>query len=159
MSYRFTEAQIRNYVMAGLQPDTTWQEPVGRRLREMGRDVEEAMAASDSQDWAAVLRAVRLIQGRAVVTRGLLECMLGQDAEATEPPLVRVFGEIRRLISDREVDSLPPDMLRARIHAILQALDRELKMLLSPPDEPSRRTSARGSREANKTSSDIEPPG
>jgi len=83
-----------------------------------------------------VLQSVRLIQGRAVVTRGLLERMLGQDAAATEPPLVHTFREIRSLISDREVDSLPPDELRARMRRVLQALDRELKAWLSPPDEP-----------------------
>jgi hypothetical protein len=80
---------------------------------------------------------LRLIQGRAMITRGLLERMLGQDAAATEPPLVRVVREIRPLISNREVDSLPPDELRARMRRVLQALDRELKAMLSPPDEPS----------------------
>jgi len=50
---------------------------------------------------------------------------------------VRVFREISPLISDRDVDSLPPDELRARMRRVLQALDRELKALLSPPDGPS----------------------
>ena len=82
-------------------------------------------------------KAVRLIQGRATVTRGLLERMLGQDPAAIEPPLVRVVREIGRLISDRDVNSLPPDELRARMRRVRQALDRELKAMLSPPDEPS----------------------
>ena len=106
-------------------------------LRELGADLAAAMAAGGHDDWAAVLQAVRLIQGRAVVTRGLLERMLGQDTAATEPPLVRMVREISPLISDREVDSLPPDELRARMRRVLQALDRELKALLSPPDGPS----------------------
>jgi hypothetical protein len=105
--------------------------------RELSADLAAAVAAGDHDDWAAVLQAVRLIQGRAVVTRGLLERMLGRDAAAKLPPLACAVREIERLISDREVDSLPPDELRARMHRVLQALDRELKALLSPPDEPS----------------------
>ena len=106
-------------------------------LRKLGVDLMDATTASRHDDWAAVLQAVRLIQGRAVVTRGLLERMLGQDATAAVPPLVHVVREIGRLISGREVDSLPPDELRVRMRAVLQALDRELKALLSPPDGPS----------------------
>jgi hypothetical protein len=75
-------------------------------------------------------------QGRALVTRGLLERTLVQDAAAEPPPLLRVIGAIRPLISEREIDTLPPDELRARMRRVLQALDRELKALLSPPDGP-----------------------
>ena len=105
-------------------------------LREIGTDLAAAVAADGHNDWAAMLQTVCLIQGRAMVTRGLLERMLGQDAAATEPPLVRVIREIKGLISNQEVDSLPPDELRARMRRVLQVLDLELKALLSPPDEP-----------------------
>jgi len=105
-------------------------------LRELGADLTAAMNASHHDDWAAVLQAVRLIHGRAAITRAQLERMLGRDAAATAPPLVRVVRDIRHLISDREIDSLPPDELRARMRRVLQALDLELKALLSPPDEP-----------------------
>jgi hypothetical protein len=47
-----------------------------------------------------------------------------------------VYWEINPLISDRDVDSLPPDELRARMRGVLQVFDRELKALLSPSDEP-----------------------
>jgi hypothetical protein len=108
---------------------------VRANLRALGADLAAAVAASDHDDWAATLEAVRLILGRAVLTRQALERMLGSDAANYVPPLVRVVQEVRREISMREVDSLPPDALRARMHAVLQALDRELKTLLSPPAE------------------------
>lgn len=117
--------------------DPEWLRLVRDNLRELGAALGTAMAAGGHDDWAAMLQAVRLIQARAVVTRHLLERMLGQDTAATEPHLVRVFREISPLISDRDVDSLPPDELRARMRRVLQALDRELKALLSPPDGPS----------------------
>ena len=119
-------------------PDDSAQPHLVRdNLRALGADLTDAMSASRRDDWAAALQPVRMIQGRAAITRGLLERMLGQDATATEPPLVRVFREIRGLISDQEIGSLPPDELRARMRGVLQALDRELKAVLSPPDEPS----------------------
>jgi hypothetical protein len=104
-------------------------------LRELGAHLAAAVAAGGHDDCAAMLRAVRLIQGQAIIARGLLERMLEQDATATEPPLVHVVREIGPLISDREVDSLSPDELRARMRRVRQALDRELKAMLSPPDE------------------------
>jgi hypothetical protein len=104
---------------------------------ELGAELAAAVAAADRADWEAMLQAVRMIQGRAMVTRGLLERTLGQDAAATEPALVRVIREIKGLISNQEVDSLSPDELRARMRKVLQALDRELKVMLSPPDESS----------------------
>jgi hypothetical protein len=106
-------------------------------LRALGADLAAAATAAGHDDWTAVLQAVRLIQGRAVVMRSRLERMLGYDAAASEPHLVRVFHEISPLISDREVDSLAPDELRARMRRVRQAFDRELKALLSPPDGPS----------------------
>jgi len=106
-------------------------------LRELGADLAAAATSADHDDWAVVLQAVRQIQGRAVVTRSLLEHMLGQDAAASEPPLVRVVREIGPLISDRELDSLPPDELRARMGRVQHALSRELQAMLSPLDEPS----------------------
>jgi hypothetical protein len=116
--------------------DPEWPRLVGEYLRDLGADLAAVVAAGGHDDRAAMLRAVRLLQGRAVVMRGLLERMLGQDAIASEPPLVHAIRAIGRLISDQEVDSLPPDELRARMRSVLQALDRELKALLSPPDEP-----------------------
>jgi len=115
-------------------PERPWL--VRDTLRELGANLTDAMAASSHDDWAAVLQAVRLIQGRAVVVRALLERLLGQDA-AAEPHLVRVFREISPLISDRAVDRLPPDELRARMQSVLQAFDHELKALVSPSGEPS----------------------
>ena len=109
-------------------------QPVHAILRELGTDLAAATAAADHDDWAAVLQAVRLIQGRTVLTRGLLERMLGQDAVVELPPLVRTVQAVRQLISDREVDSLPPDELRVRMRNVLQTLDRKLKAFLSSPD-------------------------
>ena len=131
-SSRFAETPIRSYMMAGVQPDSGWQQVVSSRLCQIGADLEETVAAVDVHDWAAVLQAVRLIQGRAVTTRGLLERMLGQPA--CEPSLVRAIRSIKRQVSDCELDSLPPDELRARMRAVLQTLDRELKAVLSPAD-------------------------
>ena len=105
-------------------------------LRDLGTDLAIAVAAGDHDDWATVLQAVRLIQGRVALARRLLGPMLWTDAAADMPPLVRAVQAVRRLISDREVDSLSPDELRARMHAVLQTLERELKAMLSPPDEP-----------------------
>ena len=118
-------------------PTRSRPQSVHDNLREIGADLAATVAADGHNDWAAMLQTVRLIQGRAMVTRGLLERMLGQDAAATEPPLVRVIREIKGLISNQEVDSLSPDELRARMRKVLQALDRELKVMLSPPDESS----------------------
>jgi len=115
-------------------PERLWL--VRDNLRKIGAHLTDAAAASDRHDWGAVLRAVRLIQGRAIVTRGRLEPTLGLDTATTEPPLVRLFREIGPLISDWEADNLSPDELRARIRVVRQAFDRELKALLSPPDEP-----------------------
>jgi len=106
-------------------------------LRKLGADFADAAAAADHDDWAAVLQAMRLIQGRAVVTRGLLERLLGQEAAAEPPPLVRAIPAVRRLIPDREIDRLPVDELRARMRMMLQLLDREVKAVFSPPDAPS----------------------
>jgi hypothetical protein len=116
--------------------DLEWPWFVHANLRALGPDLTAALAAGGHADWAAMLRTVRQIQARAVVTRGLLERMLGYDADATEPPLVRLFREAHALISDGEIDSLPADELRIRLRKVLQSLDRELKALLSPPDPP-----------------------
>jgi hypothetical protein len=118
--------------MAGVPPEMGWQQPVGGRLRQIGTDLEQAVVAADGHDWAIVLQAVRLIQGRAVATRGLLERMLGEDT--SEPPLICAVRSIGWQISDQEIDSLPPDELRARMRVILQTLDRGLKSILSPTD-------------------------
>ena len=118
--------------------------PVRDTLRDLAADLAAAEAASAHDDWAAMLQAVRLNQGRAVVARRLLEHMLGRDAGSFEPPFVRMVREIGGLIADREIDSLPPDELRARMRGVLQALDRELKAMLSPPDGPSFRQNRAG---------------
>ena len=104
-------------------------------LRALSADLATAVAASDHDDWAAMLQAVRLIQGRAAVTRGALDRMLGSNMADDVPPLVRAVGSVRRLIAPSEVDSFQPDELRARMHAVLHALDRELLMFLGLPKE------------------------
>ena len=45
---------------------------------ELGAELAAAVAAADRADWEAMLQAVRMIQGRAMVTRGLLERTLGR---------------------------------------------------------------------------------
>ena len=125
-------------------------------LRTLAADLTAALAAGDHDDWAGVLRAVRLIQGRAVVTRGLLERLEAPDAAVAEPPLVTVVQSVRRQIAHREIDRLSPDELRARMRAVLQTLDRELKALLSPPaSRPARRAPTNGSSEAPGTPRDV----
>jgi hypothetical protein len=113
-----------------------WPRPMHDALRAIGVDLAAAETAADDDDGVGVLHAVRMIQGRATVTRALLERTLGQDAAASEPTLARVVREIRGLISDREVNSLPPDELRARMRAVLDVVDHELRVMLAPPDEP-----------------------
>jgi hypothetical protein len=61
--------------------------------------------------------------------------MVGSNATPCLPPLVYSVQAVGRIIADREIDSLPHDELRARMRAVLQVLDRELKTLLSPPDK------------------------
>ena len=105
-------------------------------LRELGSELAAAVTASDHDDWTSALEAVRMIQGRAVVTRRALEGMLGSyPAGADLPPLVRAVQAVGRVISQREVDSLSPDELRVRMHAVLDALDRELQSFLEPPED------------------------
>jgi hypothetical protein len=99
-------------------------------------DLKAAMAASARGDWATALEAVRMIHGRAVVTRRSLERVLGSNVAADLPPLVRAVQAVGRLISDREVDTLAPVELRARMHAELQALDQELQNFPDPPEGP-----------------------
>ena len=128
-------------------------------LRALSADLAAAVAAGDHDDWAAVLRAVRLIQGRTVVTRRLLDGMLGSNITGDVPPLVRAVQAVRRVISEQEVESLPPDELRARMRVVLQALDRELKAFLSPPaSRPSRRALTDGTSEAPRTPRDAKSP-
>ena len=104
-------------------------------LRALGGDLEDAMAASARGDWAGSLEAVRMIQGRAVVTRATLERRLGSAPTGDDlPPLVRAVRAVGLLIDQGEVDSLSPDDLRVRMHAVLQTLDYELSALLQPPD-------------------------
>jgi hypothetical protein len=43
---------------------------------------------------------------------------------------------VKELISDREIDSLPPDELRDRAHAVLRALNGTLQAFLRRPDGP-----------------------
>jgi hypothetical protein len=50
--------------MADRQPDLAWQRPVDRHLRALGAELEDALAASKRHDWASLLEAVRMIQGR-----------------------------------------------------------------------------------------------
>jgi hypothetical protein len=143
---RLTEPQLRGLIDVGLQADGDMpgtrearhdlerQHLVRGGLREIDADLEDAMAASGRGDWAGTLDALRMIQGRAVIARRILESMLGsRPAVADLPPLVRAVQAVGRVISDREVESLAPDELRARMHAILEALDHELQAFLEPP--------------------------
>jgi len=145
-----TEPQLRSLIDAALQADDDIPViPASRRapkrqhlvraeLRRLGGDIRDATAASARGDWAKALESVRMIQGRAVITRRALERMLGVHPVATDlPPLVRAVRAVGRLISDREVDTLAPDDLRVRMHAVLEMLDRELQTLLEPPGEAS----------------------
>jgi len=50
------------------------------------------------------------------------------------PPIVRAVQAVGLLIREGEIDSLPPDELRVRMHALLEALDYELGAFLEPPD-------------------------
>jgi hypothetical protein len=133
--FRFTEPQLRSYVTAGLQPDEEWQRLVGGKLRAIGAELEAAMTASDRHDWPAVLAAVRMIQGRAMNTRTALERLLGPSKVAADlPPLVRAVQAVGLLIREGEIESLPPDELRVRMHAVLQTLDYELSSFLQASD-------------------------
>jgi hypothetical protein len=145
---RLTEPQFRSLIDVALQADGDIPvRPEARRrlerrilvrgeLREIDANLKDAMAASALGDWAGTLEAVRLIHGRAVVTRRVLEGILGTYPVAADlPPLVRAVQVVGRLISEREVDSLAPDELRARMHAVLRALDHELEAFLEPPEE------------------------
>ena len=112
------------------------QHLVRGELREIDADLKKATAASARGDWAGTLEAVRMIHGRAVITRRALEGMLGAHPVAADlPPLVRAVQAVGRLITDREIDSLQPDELRDRMHAMLGMLDRELQAFLEPPEE------------------------
>ena len=133
--FRFTESQVRHYITAGLQPDAEWQRLVGDKLCAIGADLDAAMAANDGHDWPAVLEAVRMIQGRAVLTRTALERLLGPSKVAADlPPLVRAVQAVGLLIREGEIESLPPDELRVRMHAVLQTLDYELSSFLQASD-------------------------
>jgi hypothetical protein len=113
------------------------QRLVRGELREIEADLKDATAASARSDWAGALEAVRIVHGRAVITRRALEGMLGSYPVADLPPLVRVVQAVGRLITDQEIDSLRPDELRDRMHAVLRVLDHELQTFLEPPeDEP-----------------------
>ena len=133
--FRFTEQQIRSYITVGLQPDEEWQRLVGGMLRAIGADLDAALAANDRHDWAAVLGAVRMVQGRAVTTRTALERLLGPyKVPADLPPLVRAVQAVGLLIREEEIESLPSDELRVRMRAVLQTLDYELNAFLGSPD-------------------------
>jgi hypothetical protein len=107
---------------------------VRENLRELDSELATAVGASDRDNWVATLVAIRLIQARAVVTRRVLEGMLGSNAADALPPLVRAIWAVGRVISAREVDNLALDELRARMHAVLEALDSELQSFLDPPE-------------------------
>jgi len=83
----------------------------------------------------AVLEAVRMIQGRATITRATLERRLGSAPSGDDlPPLVRVVRAVGLLITEGEIIDLPPDELRVRMRAVLQALDSELSAFLQAPE-------------------------
>jgi hypothetical protein len=143
-----TEPQVLALIEIGLAADSDiavtseTRRGLGRRrlvrgeLRQIDADLEEAVAASARGDWAAALVAVRMIQGRAVITRRALEGMLGAyPVHGDLPPLVRAIQAVGQIVSDSEVDTLAPHELRARMRDVLQVLDRELQTFLEPPEE------------------------
>jgi hypothetical protein len=147
---RVTEPQLRSLIEAGRQADADLpvtpearhgldrQRLVRGELRELDAYLKDATATSARSDWTGTLEAVRMIHGRAVITRRALEGMLGSHPVAADlPPLVRAVQEVGRLITDREIDSLRPDELRDRMHAVLRVLDHELQAFLQPPEEES----------------------
>ena len=76
-----------------------------------------------------------MLQGRAVVARTTLERLLGPSkVEANLPSLVRAVQAVRLLISEGEIESLPPAELRVRMHAVLTTLDYELAAFMRAPD-------------------------
>jgi hypothetical protein len=132
---RFTERQLYSYITAGLHPDEAWQQHVGGNLHRLGVDLDAAQAANDRHDWPAVLAVVRMLQGRALVTRMTLERLLGPaKVEANVPPLVRAVQAVGLLISEGEIESLPPAELRVRMRAVLATLDYELAAFMRAPD-------------------------
>ena len=143
-----TEPQLRGLIDAALQPDADIpgtlearldlerRRLVRGKLREIDADLADATAASARGNWAGTLEAVRMIQGRALVTRRALEGILGRyPVVADLPPLVRAVQTVGQVISDGEVESLPPAELRARMRTVLHVLDRELQAFLEPPEE------------------------
>jgi hypothetical protein len=107
---------------------------VGGKLRAIGADLDDAVAANNRHDWPAVQEAVRMIQGRAVITRTALERLLGTYTVADLPPLIRAVQAVGLLIREEEIESLPLDELRVRMRAVLQTLDDELAAFLQAPD-------------------------
>jgi len=145
---QLTEPELRSLIDVGHQADgDNPVRPEARRelerhrlvrgeLREIDADLKDAVAASARSDWAGTLEAVRMIHGRAVVTRRALEGILGAyPVVADLPPIVRVVQAVGQIISDRDVDTLPADELRARMHAVLHEIDRELQAFLEPPEQ------------------------
>jgi hypothetical protein len=114
-----------------------WRHLVRDRLQQIGTNCATATEAANRSDWGRVLEAVRLIHGGSALTRKMLECTLGRDQGAADRPWpVRSVQAVKRLISEREIDSLPQDHLRDRMRAVLRALDGELRAFLRLPDEP-----------------------
>jgi hypothetical protein len=131
------ESQIRSDITAGLQPGPERSRLVRDNLCALGVDLASSVEASAHGDWAGALKTARMIHGRAVVARRALEGMLGAYPDAADlPPIVRAVQAVGQIISDREVDRLAPDELRARMRAVLRELDRELQAFLGVPDEP-----------------------
>lgn len=122
--------------MAALHDDLDWPRSVSGRLHTIRSDAEDALQAASRDDWVAVLKVVRMIQGEATVARLVLERRLGPDAIAADlPPLVHVAQMVRQLISEEEIDRLPPVELRAMMHTLLRALDDELRAFVQPPED------------------------
>jgi hypothetical protein len=49
---------MRHYTRIGMQHDSEWQRVLDGELRAIGAAPDEAMAANDHRDWAAVSKAV-----------------------------------------------------------------------------------------------------
>ena len=106
------------------------------RLRAIGAELAVALAATRGGDRAEVLKAIRMIEGRAKVLRmGLERECEPAAADTALPPLVQAVQTVGRVITDHEVDRLPPDELRARLHTVLHTLDRALRDFLQLSDE------------------------
>jgi hypothetical protein len=145
---RLPESQLLALIAAGQQTDNdspitvqAWLEQERRRLlrsrlRAIGARLTVALAASRGDDRTEVLKAIRVIEGRARLIRVELERDLEPAVpDTTLPPLVRAVQEVGGVIADHDVDRLLPNELRAKLHGVLHTLNRALQDFLQLADE------------------------